>query len=653
MSLKNHLSTDLDLSDKDTQKKARDAYDKGDYVGAYNLYLSIYQNENNPRGLQLSIALCLLRMNKRRQARLFAFKELLDYPDNETATRLITEQSSIVVGKTIFRRFDNPVRPEKYPDISLVLIVKNEEKDLPRCLESFKDIVKEIVVVDTGSTDRTVEIAKSYGARVEFFEWTNDFAEARNVSLSYASCEWILRTDADEYIEEPEKAKLLHCVNSGVADIYLCPTVSKLKAGEQTVENVRLIRNHLGVVYHYPIHETVALSAAKLGLLQCLTNIEFLHSGYEFLEEGSSERKTERNISVCSQYLEKYPEDFYVRLVRGLLLLNTQRKADAISDLERGVKDIPDDASPVKYMGLAYIALCQQYVFEKRDIDLINILLDAQVDFNVYSCMMQFIGQVYCFNRGDWKRANKIFDWTLKRYTTKLTFSDVLFADKFNEVECLTLMAETCVLLKENDKARKYYLQAKKLKKKIREQSENQNSDKHYEDVDSFSAEQLRILAKTPKENLKYFETYSNILRAASKSELTAQDYLDLANCQIQINNLIFAKKLIDESRLISTNLPFASNLESLIALKEKDTQKGLEKAIEAFIQDPGNEKYQQNVETVASILKMSPVEALRKTGLEWITSGKAQSGIFALMMYSKFQPDDQEIKSFLAKYLN
>jgi len=653
MSLKNHLSTDLDLSDKDTQKKARDAYDKGDYVGAYNLYLSIYQNENNPRGLQLSIALCLLRMNKRRQARLFAFKELLDYPDNETATRLITEQSSIVVGKTIFRRFDNPVRPEKYPDISLVLIVKNEEKDLPRCLESFKDIVKEIVVVDTGSTDRTVEIAKSYGARVEFFEWTNDFAEARNVSLGYASCEWILRTDADEYIEEPEKAKLLHCVNSGVADIYLCPTVSKLKAGEQTVENVRLIRNHLGVVYHYPIHETVALSAAKLGLLQCLTNIEFLHSGYEFLEEGSSERKTERNISVCSQYLEKYPEDFYVRLVRGLLLLNTQRKADAISDLERGVKDIPDDASPVKYMGLAYIALCQQYVFEKRDIDLINILLDAQVDFNVYSCMMQFIGQVYCFNRGDWKRANKIFDWTLKRYTTKLTFSDVLFADKFNEVECLTLMAETCVLLKENDKARKYYLQAKKLKKNIREQSENQNSDKHYEDVDSFSAEQLRILAKTPKENLKYFETYSNILRAASKSELTAQDYLDLANCQIQINNLIFARKLIDESRLISTDLPFASNLESLIALKEKDTQKGLEKAIEAFIQDPGNEKYQQNVETVASILKMSPVEALRKTGLEWITSGKAQSGIFALMMYSKFQPDDQEIKSFLAKYLN
>ncbi len=648
MSLKNHLSASVDLSDKEIQKKARDAYDKGDYIGAYNLYLSIYQKENNPRGLQVSIALCLLKMNKRRQARLFAFKELLDYPDNDTAMRLIGEQTSKVVGKTVFRRFDNPLRPDKYPDISLVLIVKNEEKDLARCLDSFKDIVKEIVIVDTGSTDRTVEIAKSYGARVEYFEWTNDFAEARNVSLSYASCEWILRTDADEYIEEPEKAKLLHCLNSGVADIYLCPTVSKLKVGVQKVENVRLIKNHLGVTYHYPIHETVALSAAKLGLVQCLTNIEFLHTGYEFLEEGSSERKTERNISVCTQYLEKHPEDFYVRLVRGLLRLNTPNKADAISDMERGVKDIPDDASPVKYMGLAYIGLSQEYINQRRDIDLINILLDAQVDFNVYSCMMQFIGQIYLFVRGDWKRANKIFEWTLKNYSSKLTFADVLVPEKYNEVECLMLMVETCVLLKENDKARKYYLKAKKLQKE-----KNVSEEKIYEDVDSFSAEQLRLMAKTPKENLKWIETYRNIILAASKSQLTAQDYLDLANCQIQLNNLIFAQNLINESKMINPNLAMGTNLESLIALKLKDTQKGLEKAIEAFIMEPGNEKYQQNVETVAGLLKMSPVEALRKTGLEWITTGKVQIGIFTLLMYSKFQPEDQEIKNFLSKYVS
>ncbi|PKO00820.1 MAG: hypothetical protein CVU42_02900 [Chloroflexi bacterium HGW-Chloroflexi-4] len=592
-------------------------------------------------------------MNKRRQARLFAFKELLDYPDNDTATRLIVEQSAKVVGKTIYRRFDNSVRPEKFPDISLVLIVKNEEKDLPRCLESFKDIVKEIVVVDTGSTDRTVEIAKSYGARVEFYEWTNDFAEARNVSLSYASCEWVLRTDADEWIEEPEKAKLLHCVNSGVADIYLCPTVSKLRNGVQTVENVRLIRNHLGVIYHYPIHETVALSAAKLGLVQCLTNVDFLHSGYEFLEAGSSEKKTERNISVCTQYLEKHPEDFYVRLVRGLLLLNTTRKGDAISDLERGVKDIPDDASPVKYMGLAYIALCQQYVFEKRDIDLINILLDAQVDFNVYSCMMQFIGQIYLFNRADWKRANKIFDWTLKKYSTKLTFSDVLFPDKYNEVECSKLMAETCVLLKENEKARKYYLQAKKIQKSQSEKSEHQSYDKHYEDVDSFSAEQLRILAKTPKENLKYIETYSNILRAASKSELTAQDYLDLANCQIQLNNLKFAQKLIDESRLINSEIPFAYNLESLIALKEKENDKALEKAVQAYIKEPGNSSYQNNVEQISNLLRLSPVQGIKKVGLNWLSTGQTKEGLFALMLYLKFVPEDLEVNAVVAKYLN
>ncbi|HBY02342.1 MAG TPA: hypothetical protein DEG92_07390, partial [Rikenellaceae bacterium] len=230
---------------------------------------------------------------------------------------------------------------------------------------------------------------------------------------------------------------------------------------------------------------------------------------------------------------------------------------------------------------------------------------------------------------------------------------DVLFPDKYNQVECLQLMAETCVLLKENDKARKYYLQAKKLKKSISEQSDNQNSEKHYEDVDSFSAEQLRILAKTPKENLKYIETYSNILRAASKSELTAQDYLDLANCQIQLNNLNFAQILIEESRLINSELPFASNLESLMALKEKDNEKALIKAVEAFIKEPGNSSYQNNVEQISKLMLLTPVQGIKKVGLNWLESGKIKDGLFALMLYLKFEPDDTEIGALIAKYLN
>jgi glycosyltransferase involved in cell wall biosynthesis len=78
------------------------------------------------------------------------------------------------------------------------MIVKNEEACLERCLKSVCDHVDEIIIVDTGSTDGTVEIAKSYGARIYHHPWENDFSKHRNQSLSYATGGWIFQLDADE-----------------------------------------------------------------------------------------------------------------------------------------------------------------------------------------------------------------------------------------------------------------------------------------------------------------------------------------------------------------------------------------------------------------------------------------------------------------------
>lgn len=94
--------------------------------------------------------------------------------------------------------------------ISLCMIVKNEEAVLARCLESIKDIVDEINIVDTGSSDRTVEIAKQYTDRVYFFQWTGNFAEARNESFKYATKDYILYLDADDVILEKDREKLRH-----------------------------------------------------------------------------------------------------------------------------------------------------------------------------------------------------------------------------------------------------------------------------------------------------------------------------------------------------------------------------------------------------------------------------------------------------------
>ncbi|TCK98515.1 glycosyltransferase involved in cell wall biosynthesis [Natranaerovirga hydrolytica] len=92
--------------------------------------------------------------------------------------------------------------------ISLCMIVKNEEALLARCLDTIKDIVDEINIVDTGSTDRTVEIAKQYTDRVFFFEWIGNFAAARNESFKYATKEYILYLDADDVVLEEDRAKL-------------------------------------------------------------------------------------------------------------------------------------------------------------------------------------------------------------------------------------------------------------------------------------------------------------------------------------------------------------------------------------------------------------------------------------------------------------
>ncbi|MCR4292358.1 MAG: glycosyltransferase family 2 protein, partial [Candidatus Kuenenia sp.] len=97
--------------------------------------------------------------------------------------------------------------------LSACLIVKNESGILPRCLESIQSFVDEIIIVDTGSTDNTVEIALRYKAKVHHFQWRNDFSAARNESLQHANGDWILYIDADEIIDEANALKIRSLIN--------------------------------------------------------------------------------------------------------------------------------------------------------------------------------------------------------------------------------------------------------------------------------------------------------------------------------------------------------------------------------------------------------------------------------------------------------
>jgi len=94
------------------------------------------------------------------------------------------------------------------PKLSLCMIVKDEESVIEDCLKSVKGVVDQIVVVDTGSRDSTIEICKRYGAEVYYYRWRDDFSAARNESIKYARGDWILWMDADERLDPGSVEKL-------------------------------------------------------------------------------------------------------------------------------------------------------------------------------------------------------------------------------------------------------------------------------------------------------------------------------------------------------------------------------------------------------------------------------------------------------------
>lgn len=148
--------------------------------------------------------------------------------------------------------------------ISLCMIVRDEENGLGRCLDGVKDIADEIVIVDTGSTDRTKEIAAEYGAVIYDFEWIDDFAAARNEAFSKATKEYILWLDADDTIEEIDRVrfkKLKETLSPQYQSVTMPYNLAFDSEGKVTssLRRNRLVRRDCGFQWIGPVHEYLAV----------------------------------------------------------------------------------------------------------------------------------------------------------------------------------------------------------------------------------------------------------------------------------------------------------------------------------------------------------------------------------------------------------
>ncbi|MGG0263136.1 glycosyltransferase [Bacillus mycoides] len=199
----------------------------------------------------------------------------------------------------------------KYPTISLCMVVKNEEKNITTCLKSVKDIIDEIIIVDTGSIDKTVEICETFNAKIFCIEWNNSFSDARNFGLKQAKGDWILWLDADEEmnLEDSKHLKkfIVQLKDEKVLSIHLINYIGEQKDAYQTFHttHTRLFKNNEGFRFIYNIHETLNVEAV-LGKIQEIKRLPVKVYHYGYLDsEVLNKKKLERNLTLLKEELKK------------------------------------------------------------------------------------------------------------------------------------------------------------------------------------------------------------------------------------------------------------------------------------------------------------------------------------------------------------
>jgi len=189
--------------------------------------------------------------------------------------------------------------------LALVLIVRDEAARIARCLDSARDIVDEIVVLDTGSSDATVEIARSRGAHVHAFEWCDDFAAARNAALGHSSSSWSLVLDADEWLESVDR-NVLEAVLAGPPLVGVLPVVSEFELQGRVERATSWIPRLLprGVGYAGRIHEQPVSDLPRRRV-----PLPVHHDGYRQADMAAKRR---RNETLLRRALEEDPQDAYL-----------------------------------------------------------------------------------------------------------------------------------------------------------------------------------------------------------------------------------------------------------------------------------------------------------------------------------------------------
>lgn len=223
-------------------------------------------------------------------------------------------------------------------DVSLCMIARNEEVRIGKTIESVRSLVDEIILVDTGSQDHTIQIAEQKGAVIYKSEWRDDFSAARNLGLTKARGKWILVLDADEVMEPVKREQFLHLLDDKQVGGYFIRILSLTgkPGGSIADQAVRLFRNRPEYRFHGAIHEQIAGSivAAGGGIALADSGLTLLHYGY-LPEEIIRKEKSKRNQAIIRREMAAKPEDPFPLYCFGIELLQENLYQEGYRYLEQ------------------------------------------------------------------------------------------------------------------------------------------------------------------------------------------------------------------------------------------------------------------------------------------------------------------------------
>lgn len=299
--------------------------------------------------------------------------------------------------------------------ISVCMIAKNEEKNIEECCRRLAPYGFEIVIVDTGSTDRTVELASQYTDRIFHFDWCNDFSAARNYAWSKASHDWILSIDCDDYIESIDMDALAACMQSQPKAAGRILTRNRFtENGQVSYEDVWVCRFANRRYYHFEgtVHEQIVPIDPAMPKYAYRAPVRAIHVGYDGTEEEMRE-KSKRNIILLEKVLHTDGADPYIYYQLGQSYRKIRDYEKAFYYLDLGLSmDVDPSLDYVQTMVESYGYTLLDL---KRNQDALNLLGVYDI-FAVRADFVFLMGLIY-MNNGS-------FDQAIQEFTKATTMEE-------------------------------------------------------------------------------------------------------------------------------------------------------------------------------------------------------------------------------------